>query len=563
MPDNMNIIKKIKRDVLIVEDEMINQEILSEILNDQFDILTATNGKEALDVLHNALVPISLILLDINMPVMGGFEFMDIIKQDERFKKIPIIVLTADINSELKSLELGAVDFIPKPYNMPEVIRARVNRSIELSEDRMIIQAAERDELTGVYNKHIFIEYASKMDQYHVDDNILDMVVLNLEKFHIYNELYGHADGDNALKCFAEVLKDLARRNDGIAGRLLSDYFLLYMKQQNDYEKIVNYIYTELENRFNITNLRFRLGVYHVEDKDEDIEERLDRAKTACDEIRGSNKTSFSIYDSEVEKDFLFKERLTQDIHKAIEERQLEVYYQPKIDIVGDKPVLVSAEALIRWNHPELGFISPGVFVPLFEENGLIGIVDRFVWKDVAKQIKIWKDKLNRRIPVSVNVSRIDMFDYSVVDTLLDIVNKAEISPNDLYLEITESAYNNETAQIIDIVNNFKSKGFKVEIDDFGSGYSSLNTLAILDFDVLKLDIKFVREMFTNEKAYKMVKIVSQIANVLGVSLIAEGVETKEQCDALKEIGYHIIQGYYFSKPLKVEDFELFLKKGY
>lgn len=559
--DSVNIIKKIKRTILIVDDEIINQEILKEILGNDYEILTADNGIEALHVVHTSLKPISLILLDINMPLMGGIAFLEAIKKEENYKKIPIIVLTSEKQSELESLELGAADFIKKPYDMPEIIIARVNRSIELSEDRMIIRASERDDLTGVYNKHIFIEYAQKMDTYNSQTKT-DMVVLNIDRFHLFNELHGREEGDNVLRSLSEVLKELVRRHDGIVGRLQSDYFMLYMNHIADYNEVLRYIEQEMRNKFNIMNIRFRLGVYIVNDKNEAIDNRIDRAKLVCDEIRSSNKESFTVFDSEAQRKTLFKEKLAQDLLIGIKERQFEVYYQPKYGIKGDKPKLISAEALIRWNHPELGFISPGLFIPLFEENGTIRLLDRYVWNDAAAQIKKWKDELGKSIPVSVNVSRIDMFDSSIVDTILNIVEKNGIEPKDLHLEITESAYNNETEQIIELISEFRDKGFLIEIDDFGSGYSSLNTLAILPFDVLKLDMKFVKQMEKNEKMFKMVRIVADIARFLEVPLIAEGVETENQCDMLKKLGYDIIQGYYFSKPIPAKEFEKFIIKG-
>ena len=562
MNNRNNIINKIKHTILIVDDELINQEILKEILGDSYDTLIAGDGEEALEVVRSALKPISLILLDLNMPRMGGLEFIRAIKQEEKFRRIPIIVSTGEKESELSSLELGAVDFITKPYDMPEIILARVARSIELSEDRIIIQASERDELTGVYNKHIFVEYVQKVDRYRLGTEY-DMVVLNIDKFHLFNELYGRDEGDRVLSALAEILMDISRRNDGIVGRLQSDYFALYITRQPDYNAVVQLIRQRMEQKYNVSSLSLRVGIYQVTAEESDpVDIRIDRATRMCDDIRGSNQNSFLIFDLERQKNVLFKERLIRDAKRAVRERQFEVYYQPKINIRGERFQLSSAEALIRWNHPDFGFISPGVFIPIFEENGTIRILDRFVWEEAARQIRVWKDRYNRSIPVSVNVSRIDMFDSRIVDVLRDIVRENGISPGEMYLEITESAYNNETDQILEIINQLKDSGFTIEIDDFGSGYSSLNTLASFSFDVLKLDMQFIREMHKNEKARKMIDIVAEIAGVLKVTLVAEGVETKEQCDALKQTGYDVVQGYYFSKPLCVRDFDAFIEKG-
>ncbi len=560
MNQRKNIIHQIKRTVLIVEDEFINREILASYLEENYDVLKANNGLEALHLIHESLIPISLILLDINMPIMNGFAFLQEIKKEEKYKKIPVIVLTGEKDSELESLNLGAVDFISKPYNMKEIILARVRRSIELSEDRMIIQAAERDERTGVYNSHIFAEYVNKMDRYNIDGKT-DMMVIQIEKMHLFSELHGHERGYDALYLFAKVLKDMALKCDGIVGNYKSEYFMMYLNRQKDYKKF----FREVEERFDLEmqglTFKFKMGVYHVEDKIEPVESRIRRAKLVCDEIINSNKDKVIIYDNERQKNALFRQQLVSDLKQAISEHQFVVYYQPKMNIQGDTPVLSSAEALIRWNHPELGFISPGVFIPLFEENGDIRLLDRVVWQEAARQIRRWKDIYHRTIPVSVNVSRVDLFDPNIAKTFKEIVDEAEISPHDMYLEITESAYGNETDQIEEIVSKLRKEGFKIEVDDFGSGYSSLNAITSLTFDVLKLDMQFVKTLLTNEKTYNMVKIVAEIAKFLNVMLVAEGVETKEQLDILKKLGYQVIQGYYFSKPVRAVDFEKFIKK--
>ncbi len=562
MNRNLNVIRTLRRTLLIVEDEPINQEILSAILSATYEVIIADDGVEALSALKTSLNPISLILLDINMPVMGGIEFLKIVKDDPEYERIPVILLTSEKESELEALELGAADFISKPYNLPEIILARVRRSIELSEDRMIIQAAERDELTGVYNKEIFMNYVKKMDEYHVSSDS-DTVVLNIEKFHLYNELYGREEGDRAIVSLAEVLKAMVRENNGIVGRLSGDYFVMYLVHRANYDDFHAQIGEMLKSKYGIEHLRFRLGAYKTVDKEEPIESRIDRAKMTCDHIRGSIRLKTARYSETVRDDVLLQEKLIQGLREGVEKRQFKVYFQPKVAIQGEKRMVSSAEALVRWIHPELGFISPGVFIPLFESNGSIRFVDEFVWKEAAKQIKEWKTAYGRVIPISVNVSRVDLFDEHIVDTLTNIVLEAGIAPEDLYLEVTESAYNEESDQMNEIITALKERGFKIEIDDFGSGYSSLNTLATLPFDVLKLDMQFVRQMFQNEKTMRMVEIVAEIAKLLHVTLVAEGVETAEQCETLRKLGYDIIQGYLFSKPVPAPEFEPLIQKEF
>lgn len=559
---NINIINKLKRYVLIVEDEFINQEILKEILSSEYEVLVASNGIEALHTIETSTKPISLILLDLNMPLMDGITLIKEIKKDEKNRNIPIIVLTSDKKSELEALTLGAVDFITKPYDVKEIIMARVNRSIELSEKRIIVNAEERDELTDVYNKHIFDEYVQRIDKYSPLAS-KDMVVVNISRFHLYNELYGKEAGDKVLVYLANILKDLARDNDGIVARLQSDYFVLYIASQENYEAVMDKIDNTLKNTYGVSNINLRMGVYRTTSTSEGVENRIDRAKQVCDDIRKSNTKTYNIYSEADQNNQLFLERLNHDFKRAIVNKEFKVFYQPKINIQNDKYYLSSAEALVRWIHPELGFISPGMFIPLFEENGNIKILDQYVWNETARQIKEWQDKFGITLPVSVNVSRVDMFDPNIVNTINSVIKDNGIKPENLYLEITESAYNNETDQIIDIIDQLKASGFNIEIDDFGSGYSSLNTLATLPFDVLKLDMKFIKDMYKNEKTLKMIGIVSDIAKYLNVKLIAEGVETAEQLQQLKEFKYDIVQGYYFSKPVNSSEFEQFFKKEF
>ena len=216
----------------------------------------------------------------------------------------------------------------------------------------------------------------------------------------------------------------------------------------------------------------------------------------------------------------------------------------------------------MRWQHPELGMISPGVFIPLFEENGLIQDLDHFVWRQAARQIRIWKDEIGYTVPVSVNVSRVDMYDANIVYSLLDILEESKLEAGDLHLEVTESAYAEDAEQIIETVKRLRSMGFLVEMDDFGTGYSSLNMLSSLPIDVLKLDMQFIRTAFGQEKDTHMLEIIIDIARHLSAPVVAEGVETEEQVKALKEIGCDLVQGYFFSPPVPAEKFASFLSEA-
>jgi EAL domain-containing protein (putative c-di-GMP-specific phosphodiesterase class I) len=312
----------------------------------------------------------------------------------------------------------------------------------------------------------------------------------------------------------------------------------------------------------NVNNIRVRIGVWQYVDRGTvDPESWFDRAKTACDRISGNFTTSVAIYNSGLHTKYLREERLIHDIYEAIEHKDLKVYYQPKYAIQGDKPHLRSAEALIRWIHPTLGFINPGDFIPLFESNGLIQMVDYYVWNEAAAQVRRWKEENHWTVPVSVNVSRIDIYDPDLENKLCNIMQENKLSPNEYMIEITESAYSENSKGLIEVLNSMRSKGFHIEMDDFGTGYSSLSMLTALPIDILKIDMSFVRNMELDEKNKKMVELIIDIAKFLKVPSVAEGVETESQLRTLRKMGCDVIQGYFFSKPVPPEEFVKFIEK--
>lgn len=551
----------IKRKVIVVDDEYVNRQMLGFIISQKYDVMYAENGRDALEKIKTVKTELSLVLLDIMMPEMDGFELIKIMKDDEELRHIPIIVLTSEESAEVKSLKLGASDFIMKPYNRPEVILARIGRIVELNEGRHIIQDTERDTLTGLYNQNYFYEYAVQLDQYFPNWE-MDAVVIDVDHFHLVNSLYGRQFGNEVLVKIADTIRSiLSDTMDGYACRYEADKFYLYCTHLDDYEVIRSQIMEELFTLGDDKRVRIRLGVYSDVERQLGMEERFDRAKLACNRIRNNYTQAIAYYDNKLHKDAIFAERLIHDIHDAIVNKNLVVYYQPKYAVQGEKPVLKSAEALIRWNHPEFGMISPGKFIPLFEDNGLIQILDHFVWEEAAKQIRKWKDEYGVTVPVSVNVSRMDIYDPRLEIRLLDILKDNGLEPSEYMLEITESAYSDDSSQLIEVVQSLRARGFKVEMDDFGSGYSSLNMLTMLPVDVLKMDMQFVRNVHTDENSFKLIKLVMEIAEFMNFTVIAEGVENEEQYNLLKQAGCDLIQGYYFSKPVPADEFAQFFDK--
>jgi len=548
-----------RRLILVVDDEEINRSLMGAILENDYEVIYACDGDQAMELIHANRDMLSLVLLDLMMPVMPGMEVLRLMKADSKLQHIPVIVLTADQNAEIDSLAMGAVDFIPKPYPQPGIILARILRTIELSEDRDIIQSTERDPLTGLYNKEYFYRYAEQYDQHHKETE-MDAIVIDINHFHMINERFGNTYGDEVLCRIAERLREMVHDDDGTVCRLEADTFMIYCPHGKDFQAILDNASVTMTDEESMGNrVRLRLGAYENVDKSLDMERRFDRAKMAADNVRNSFTKTIGIYDNALHERELYAEQLIEDFPRAIAEHQFTVFYQPKFDVRQEIPSLSSAEALVRWKHPTLGMISPGVFIPLFEDNGLIRTLDNYVWNMAAAQLKDWKDRLGFIVPVSVNVSRIDMYDPELLTNFKALLDNNGIDTSEFLLEITESAYTQDSEQIIDTVNRLRKMGFQIEMDDFGTGYSSLNMISTLPIDALKLDMQFVRNAFRQKQDTRMLEVIIDIAGHLGVPVIAEGVETEEQMNVLKRLGCDIVQGYYFSKPVPSEEFEPFL----
>ena len=549
-----------RRVVLVVEDQKINQAVLGDILEeDGYEVIYADNGQEGVEAIEKHLEELSIILLDLMMPVMDGFEVLERVFSDPRMKRIPIIVLTAEKSAELRALQLGAADFITKPFDMHEVILARVSRMIELNEGRQLIQATERDPLTHLYSRGFFHEYAEQVLHFHPEWR-MDAVMLDIERFQSVNDLNGREFGDRTLRQLADEIRAFLKETRGLAGRMEADQFYILCQHREDYNEVLARFQTQMHSLCTRVNVSLRMGVCPCREG-VDLGSVFDRAKTACNMVRGSYKTHLMIYDESIHQRELYYQRLLNDLRSAVEEHQFVVYYQPKYDIQVEPPRLRSAEALIRWRHPELGMVSPGDFIPLFERNGLIHVVDNYVWTQTARQIGEWRSRLGITLPVSVNLSRTDIFDPELEGDLLRLIQDNGLSPADMKLEVTESAYTDDGEQLISVIERLRKLGFKVEMDDFGSGYSSLNMLSSLPLDVLKMDMKFIQNIEVNEKDFRLVELILDIARYLNVPVVAEGVETENQLRLLKQAGCDLVQGYYFSRPLPPEEFEALIRQ--
>ncbi len=424
----------------------------------------------------------------------------------------------------------------------------------KVAEGRQIISEAERDSLTGLYNWNFFLVYANKIHR-EQPDNPMDAVVVNIDHFHSVNALHGREFGDSVLRELGQQIRNFLDATEGIASRYESDRFDLYCCHREDWQAQLERLQAHMDKVFHNAGIHLRMGVKPWEKGVEPVLQ-FDRARTACNKTRGDYITRAVIYDDAMGEQEERDQRLLNDFDRALEDHELEVYYQPKFYIQSDQPKLTSAEALVRWRHPELGLISPGVFIPLFERSGQISALDNYVWSEATRQIAIWRDRYGKTLPISVNLSRVDVFDPNLQTTLGELVAQHGLSCSDLKLEVTESAYTDNADRLIQVIKQLRAMGYQIEMDDFGSGYSSLNMLSAMPVDILKMDIAFIRNIERDERDLRLVKLIVDIASYLGVPVIAEGVETQKQLDLLRDAGCDYVQGYYFSRPLPAAEFE-------
>ena len=417
-----------------------------------------------------------------------------------------------------------------------------------------LISATETDELTGLYTKSYFIEYANRM-YYSDPEKPRDAIIVNIISFHSVNAINGRVFGDSVLRALGEEIQLFVLEYGGIAGRNESDRFSIYCTHLNEYYSLYDRLQRRLDSLSASANIMLRMGVMPWEAGTEP-QEMIEHALVACNLARGLYKERFVVFNEEMRQKELFEQQLINDLPSALKNHELEVHYQPKFDIRSNTPRLHSAEALVRWRHPKFGLISSSEFVTLFEQNGQIGMIDDYVWHQTGRQAAIWKEKYGFTLPISVNLSRVDIFDSGLEKNFDEIIAENGLDTSAIELEVTETAYSEGSERLIEIIESLRRKGYKVQMDDFGSGYSSLNMLSSMPIDAIKMDKAFITDININTKQLQLVELILDIAEDLRLPVIAEGVETIEQLNLLQELGCAIAQGYYFSKPIPPEKFE-------
>lgn len=548
--------------VLVVEDNEILRELLVDILKDTYHVLEADNGKRALEVLRKLKKEVSAVITDLIMPEMDGFQFLLEYSLSPELATIPVIVSTSqsDSESEVKCLEYGAWDFIKKPYN-PQIIRFRVKNVIERSELyalRKLRYQEQFDELTGIYIKNMFIQQTTKMLAENPDTDFM-ILHFDIYQFQVYNSVFGLLEGDKLLCHIADIFRSLAKKEERMRYcRLEADAFCICVPavDTETIHKLMDEFRKDFQTYQKDYDILPNMGILYVEDRTASVASMIDHAKLASKECKGNYIQNYCVYTKDMEKRLQDAQSIVSDMDRAMNEEQFVLYLQPKYGLKQCE--LEGAEVLIRWITPEKGMISPGKFIPVFEKNGLIMKLDYYIWEKSCKLIRSWLDRGLKPFPISVNISRVSMYNPRIVEEIYELTVKYNIPPALFQLELTESAYTDNPETIKKAMRQLQEYGFTILMDDFGSGYSSLNVLKDIAVDVLKLDMKFMSGSGSEnlKRSESIVANVIKLAKDLHLPVIAEGVEEKDQVKFLNSVGCEYAQGYYFAKPMPVAEYE-------
>lgn len=429
------------------------------------------------------------------------------------------------------------------------------DRTEEINNLKQKQYLATHDRLTGLYNKEFFYEQVEYYIKRHPDEELL-MVCTDIKDFKMINDFFGSKMGDAVLKNFAKMIQSKVEEAI-LFGRLDNDNFGILMAKSDFHENLFAIDTKEafagvVEDELSFTMVTY-IGVYEIVERNLLVSVMFGRAKMAIATIKGVQHRHVAYYDNTLRENIIHEQELMRDLKQAIEEEQLQMYLHPQMDGEGR---MLGAEALVRWIHPQKGMIPPDDFVPVFERNGLITDVDKHIWELACRQLRKWKEEGKRDLYISVNISPKDFYFLNIYQIFMDLIQKYEIDPKSLKLEITETAVMMDFARQLQLIDKLREAGFAVEMDDFGSGYSSLNMLKDIQVDVLKIDMAFLKKNQDTDRGKKILQMVIGLSKQLGIPVISEGVETVDQLAFLSEMGCDIFQGYYFAKPMSVTQFE-------
>lgn len=526
-----------KRRVLVVDDEMINRELLEAILALNYDVTSASNGSEAMDILNSMDEPFSLILLDLLMPQMSGFQVLEACKSDDRLKKIPIIVMTSEKSAEVRSINMGASDFIPKPYRMPEVILARCERIVELSEEKQLIHSIEADPVTGLYVSSFFFAYIRRMLS-----NMrlaMDAAVIRIEGLERIRRQFGAKESDCVLQTVADLISRELIKTKGLACRTADDEIYVYCRHKTNYEELLGNMQRLLSQAFPTYGLRLQAGVFEKADKTVPIERWFELAGAACDNIDENDLTH--LYNSIEVPRRISGKLLAAELQTAISENRFTIKFETCCTLDSGSPSPVSVQAKMVWNHPVLGMLEPERYMPPLEKEGVLCQAEQFLLRETASLLRSRIQGGARPLPVWITCSCA----RTLKAELPRIEAQLPDAPGIIVPLFSEEALacDDEAA---DILNSLAQRGYQIAVDNFGSGNTNLKTLAALPVSILKTNASLAASAQTPE-GKKAVGLTLQIASALGVKAVFGGVETEQQLEALRALGCTELQGGLFS----------------
>ena len=574
-------------DILIVDDTLENLRLLSTMLIKQgYNVRKAINGKMALTAVQT-VVP-DLILLDIMMPEMDGYEVCQRLKANQQTAKIPVIFLSAlnEVFDKVKAFEVGAVDYISKPFQFEEVLvrvqnqmalksaqREILKLNTELEEkvkertqqlefaNARLLKMALYDSLTGLPNRALFLERLEQALNRAKADSVYQFAVLFLDcdRFKVVNDSLGHLVGDELLIAVARRLEASLSQKDTLS-RLGGDEFAILLTDIQDFNYttfVADGILESLSFPFQLQGhevfISASIGIALGNSSVHQPEHLLRDADTAMYRAKALGKGQYHIFAPAMHDAALQLLHLESNLRKAINQQEFIVHYQPIIDLSDGK--IAGFEALVRWQHPQYGMISPQSFIPIAEETGLIIPIDRWVLQQACHQLRLWqKEKLtDYPLFISVNLSARQFAQLDLIDQIDQILTETQLNPQCLKLEITESAIMDNVNFAAVILQKLRERSIGVSIDDFGTGYSSLSYMHSFPVSSLKIDRSFVQRLDGNPENLGLIPAIISIAKTMGMSAIAEGIETTQQLNQLKTLGCDFGQGYLFSKPVEAQ----------
>lgn len=434
-----------------------------------------------------------------------------------------------------------------------------INNEMEAIKKLEIFSSIDR--LTKIPNRNTFVEKTQTIIEANPETKFA-IVRFDIESFKIINQLFGTSEGDSILKFIAVKLQEIIEPiKNGTYCRITSDLFAFSIPYES--EELLNSIIDTLVAAVKMYPLNFDItlsfGIYIAENSEYSVRHMLDRAGVAQKATKNNYKSHVSYFDEALREQEEIEITIVSEMKRALENGEFKIYLQPKVDMRTGE--IIGSEALVRWVHPEKGLISPRSFIPIFENNGFITELDYYIFATVSKQLDKWRSEGIPILPVSVNVSRADLYDPNLFPNIVKIVDTYNIPHEFIEFELTESSFISDNHKLVELTYNLQKGGFHVLMDDFGSGYSSLNSLKDIKVDVLKIDINFLPTSTSDERAGKILTSVVSMANALDLKVVVEGVETRDQADFLISIGAYEAQGYYFFRPMPVEEYEVALKK--